>query len=361
MVTVSLCMIVRDEASVLERCLRSVGDVADEIIIVDTGSQDETKEIAARFTGKIYDFAWIDDFAAARNFAFSKGSMDFLMWLDADDLLLDTDREAFVRLKKTLSTEVDVVMAPYHTAFDGQGNPLFVYYRERLIRRAAGFQWEGAIHEAIAPAGRVIYTEAAVTHRKMVQKDPDRNLRIFRKMLAQGRRLTPREQFYYGRELYYHGLYAQAEDELLAFLDREGAFVENKIDACRQLSYCYQAENRPMEALDALFRSFRYDEPRAETCCEIGKRFMEAAAYPQAVYWYKQALSARRRDHSGAFVLPDCYGYLPAIQLCVCYERMGNRVLAEEFNERAGQYKPTDPSYLHNKEYFARQKNQAVR
>lgn len=353
MATISLCMIVRDEEAVLERCLRSVGALADEIVIVDTGSVDKTREIAATFTDKLYTFDWIDDFAAARNFAFSKGSMDFLMWLDADDILLDADREAFLHLKETLTGEVDLVMAPYHTAFDRQGNPLFIYYRERILRRAAGFRWQGAVHETIAPAGRVIYTQAAVTHRKEGEGDPDRNLRIFRKQLAEGKRLDPREQFYYARELYYHALYAEAEDQFLAFLDREDGWVENRIDACRHLALCYEAENRPVEALDALFHSFRYDAPRAENCCELGRLFLASGAFEQAVYWYKQALGARRQDRSGGFVLTDCYGYLPAIQLCVCYDRLGNRALAESYNELAGWYKPEDPAYLHNKRYFA--------
>ena len=87
MVTLSLCMIVRDEEDVLGRCLESVKDLADEIIIVDTGSSDRTKEIAAYYTDRIYDFEWCDDFSAARNFAFSKGTKDFLMWLDADDVI----------------------------------------------------------------------------------------------------------------------------------------------------------------------------------------------------------------------------------------------------------------------------------
>ena len=73
MVTISLCMIVRNEEDVLERYLKSIADVVDEIIIVDTGSVDKTKEIAKKFTDHIYDFPWVDDFSAARNFAFSKG------------------------------------------------------------------------------------------------------------------------------------------------------------------------------------------------------------------------------------------------------------------------------------------------
>lgn len=70
MADISLCMIVRNEEAVLARCLDSIRDEVDEIIIVDTGSSDNTKEIAARYTDKIYDFKWIDDFAAAREFFF---------------------------------------------------------------------------------------------------------------------------------------------------------------------------------------------------------------------------------------------------------------------------------------------------
>ena len=83
MVKVSLCMIVRNEEKVLERCLKSVADIVDEIIIVDTGSIDRTKEIAADYTDKIYDFLWCDDFSAARNFAFSKGTGEYFLWMDA--------------------------------------------------------------------------------------------------------------------------------------------------------------------------------------------------------------------------------------------------------------------------------------
>ncbi|MDE6896493.1 MAG: glycosyltransferase family 2 protein, partial [Lachnospiraceae bacterium] len=87
MVTISLCMIVKNEEAVLGRCLDSVKDAVDEIIIVDTGSSDRTKEIAAEYTDKIYDFEWVNDFSAARNEAFSKAEMDYCMWLDADDIL----------------------------------------------------------------------------------------------------------------------------------------------------------------------------------------------------------------------------------------------------------------------------------
>ena len=77
MATISLCMIVKNEEAVLDRCLSSVSDLVDEIIVVDTGSTDRTREVAARFTRQIYSFPWRDDFAAARNESFSHASMDY--------------------------------------------------------------------------------------------------------------------------------------------------------------------------------------------------------------------------------------------------------------------------------------------
>ena len=151
MITISLCMIVKNEEDVLARCLECVHDIVDEIIIVDTGSEDSTKEIAKRYTKHIYDFPWIDDFSAARNFSFSKATMEYCMWLDADDILLEPDRIDLLKLKQSLTPAPDMVMMKYHTSFDENGEPTFSYYRERLIRNRAGYQWEGAIHEVIAP------------------------------------------------------------------------------------------------------------------------------------------------------------------------------------------------------------------
>lgn len=157
MITISLCMIVKDEEDVLARCLESAADAADEIIIVDTGSADATKEIARRYTDKVYDFAWTDDFSAARNFSFSKAEMEYCMWLDADDILLEADRAALLDLKRTLDPAADVVMLRYHAAFDADGKPTLSYYRERIVRNSPEFRWAGAVHEAITPSGVVVY------------------------------------------------------------------------------------------------------------------------------------------------------------------------------------------------------------
>ena len=355
MVSVSLCMIVKNEEDVLGRCLESAAGLVDEIIIVDTGSTDRTREVAARFTNQIFDFPWADDFAAARNESFSHASMDYCLWLDADDVLLEADRAAFLALKETLDPAVSVVMAPYHTGFDESGRVTFSCYRERLIKNRAGMRWEGAVHEAVAPAGRILYGAFAVTHRKTRPGDPDRNLRIYEAQLAAGKVLDPRQQLYYGRELYYHQRYEEALAVFQDFLKEGRGWLENNIDACCLCAYCQEQLGRDEAALSSLFRAFAYDRPRAEVCCELGRWFFRRERYAQAAYWYALALTCPRDDRRGGFVAPDCYGYLPCIQLCVCYSRLGDRERAEACNELAAAYKPDSPAVLHNREWFRSQ------
>lgn len=354
MVTISLCMIVKNEEAVIKRCLESVKEVVDEIIVVDTGSRDRTKEIAEEEGAQVYQFPWIDDFAAARNFSFSKAAMDYCLWLDADDVLLSEDRRRLMKLKETLESDIDMVMMKYNTAFDSKGKPVFSYYRERLVRNFGEDQWIGAIHEVIPPRGKVIYSTIAVTHKKIGEGDPDRNLRIFEKLLREGKDLDPRQRFYYARELFYHARYEEASEEFLNFLHSEQGWVENEIEACRQLAQCYQKLGREREVLSALLKSLEYDVPRAETCCDIGAYFMGREQYRQAIYWYQTAVRCERNDQSGGFVLPDCYDYIPYLQLCVCYDRIGDYETARIYNEKAGQCKPDSEAYLANKAYFVR-------
>ena len=87
--SLSVCIIVKDEEAVIARCLNCASKFADEIIVVDTGSTDGTVDEARKFTEDIYFFEWCDDFSAARNYAFEQASCDFVMWLDADDVVTD--------------------------------------------------------------------------------------------------------------------------------------------------------------------------------------------------------------------------------------------------------------------------------
>lgn len=360
MCTISLCMIVKNEEEVLERCLDSARDIVEEIVIVDTGSTDATKEIARRYTDKVLDFAWIDDFAAARNVSFDHAVMEYCLWLDADDVIETVDRLRFLELKHTLPSDTDIVMLPYHTAFDEAGRPTFTYYRERLIRNRPEHRWTGAVHEAIEPAGHIVYGDAAVSHRKLHPGDPDRNLRIFEKLRQKGHAFSPREQFYYARELYYHKRYEEAAKLYRVFLEEGRGWVENNIDACRQLSACHIALGQEREALEALLHSLSYDAPRAELCCDLGQYFFNHGQIPMAIFWYELALTRRTDPRSGAFVSPECSGYIPCIQLCVCYDRLGAWETAAAYNDRAEAFKPGDASCAYNRAYFQKRAAQST-
>ncbi len=352
MIDISLCMIVKNEELVLHRCLSSVQSLVDEIIIVDTGSNDKTKEIAKEFTNLIYDFEWIDDFAAARNFAFSKATKKYVMWLDADDIIKKIDQKAFLKLKKTLLPNIDIVMMKYNIAFDINNQPTLSYYRERILKRENNPKWVGAIHEIIPLTGKLKYSDIAISHKKLVRNDPRRNLRIFEKMIKNGITLDPRQQFYYARELYYNKRYSKAITCFKKFLAKQDGWIENNIEACKDLALCYNEIDKPNKALSALYQSFVYDLPRAEICCDIASHYFKQQMYDKAIYWYKVALKCELNSINGGFSLPDCYDYIPYIQLCVCYDRLKDIPTAIYFNELAGKCKSNDPAYLYNKAYF---------
>ncbi len=352
MPTISLCMIVKNEEMHIARCLDSVAKLVDEIVIVDTGSTDKTVEIVSNYTSNIYSHSWTDDFSDARNYSFSKASMDYCMWMDADDILEETQQDKFLQLKQSLSSDTDMVMMKYHTAFDEAGTPSFSYFRERWIRNCPDYRWLGAVHEVIPPSGKVIYSDIAISHKKLNAGNPDRNLKIYQKLLADQKTLEPRQQYYYGRELYYHKQYEEAISVLEQFLLAPEGWVENKIEACSICANCYFGLGQEQSGLATLLRSMSFDLPRAELCCEIGKYFLEQGNYHNAVYWYETALNRPKNEYSGGFVLSDCYDYIPLLQLCVCYDKMGNKQKAEEYNERAGACKPYSKAYLYNKQYF---------
>jgi len=348
-------MIVKNEEMVLERCLSSAGFFVDEIIIVDTGSKDKTKKIARKFTDKIYDFKWVDDFSKARNFAFSKATKDFILWLDADDII-EENKDKFLQLKKSLTKENDVVMLKYNIAFDADNNPTFSYYRERIVKNDRGFFWVDPVHEFMSIKGNIEYSNLSISHRKTSDAPSKRNLKIYEKLIKNETKLSPRQKFYYSRELMYNGFYKKAIKSFNDYLDNYNGWVENNIEACANLSFCFDKINDQQNALYSLFKSFVFDEPRAENLCKVGDFFFNRNNFKQAIYWYELATRCGINLKSGAFVLTDYYKYIPYLQLCVCYSKQNEMKKAEEYNNLALEIKPYSKEALHNKAFFEDEK-----
>ncbi|MCM3238364.1 glycosyltransferase family 2 protein [Heyndrickxia oleronia] len=144
---ISLCMIVKNEEKVLDRCLTSVVNSVDEIIIVDTGSIDQTKEIASRYTTKIYDFEWINDFSAARNFAASKATGEWILVLDADEYVDEENFTDFLQKLKDDNGEFDTYYAKIINFTGNFGENLVQNFHDRIYKNNGDISYYRQIHE----------------------------------------------------------------------------------------------------------------------------------------------------------------------------------------------------------------------
>lgn len=146
MAMLSLTMIVKNEEKHLRECLLSVMDLVDEIVLVDTGSIDNTKEIASEFGAKIYDFTWVNDFSAARNFALSKATGNWILYLDADERI---HKNSLSLLKKLISTNEKKAYNCRIINIDEFTNRPSVMAYVRLFANSPEIQFEGKVHEQI--------------------------------------------------------------------------------------------------------------------------------------------------------------------------------------------------------------------
>nr|WP_099093072.1 glycosyltransferase [Paenibacillus yonginensis] len=351
MIQISLCMIVRNEEDTIGRCLSSVYDLVEEINIVDTGSTDRTKEIVSRYTDRIYDFVWIQDFAAARNYAFSQATKPYILWLDADDVLQEADRKKFAELKQTLDPSIDSVTMKYDLAFDEYGNVISSLRRNRLVKRANGFKWIGPVHEYLEVGGHIYDSDISVTHSSL-HHDSDRNLNIYEAREQAGEDFSPRDLYYFANELLDHKKYEKAIAYYHRFLATGLGWVEDNIAACGKLADAYTHLGHKDKALESTLRTLQYGSPRPEACCRLGYYFLNEQDYRSAVFWYELATQIRLPAGHLGLAHAACSTWLPHLQLCVCYDRLGEHKLAYRHNEQALAYRPTDKRMLQNKSYF---------
>ncbi len=334
-------MIVKNEEKTLPRVLECAKKFSDEIVIVDTGSTDQTKKVAQKFTDKIFDFAWCDDFAKARNFSFSLASCDYQMWLDADDFITDENIEKINRLKNSPAS-VDVFMCKY--VF---GN--MTYFRERILRRENHFQWFGFVHEVIAPSGKIEYTDIEIEHRKTAASDPKRNLRLYQNALKKGEKFGPREQYYYSRELYYDNQFQKAISGFRKFLKMKNLYPPDERAAYILIAECQINLGELDEALSTLFQAMQIIVPTSEICCKIAYLFDKKQLPLNAIFWFKAALCCEKQ--TSGFVQEEYEKIIPCIELSrLLYP--SDLAEAKLFHEKAKALSPTNPYVKYNEQFF---------
>lgn len=188
----SLCMIVKNESRALADCIRSIRTVVDEIIVVDTGSTDGTKGVAQQFGARVFDVPWEDDFSAARNASILRATGEYILWLDADDLIDDSEIRKLHLLKKKLprnKRQAYHLLVQNESPVDGETR----FFQLRIFPRIGGAFFEGRVHEQIIyPLGRLgiemVQTDIVIRHvgygsKAIAAQKMARNLRIIQKEL----------------------------------------------------------------------------------------------------------------------------------------------------------------------------------
>ena len=350
MKTLSVTLICKNEESNLERLLPLL-DFADEVVVVDTGSMDNTVEVAKKYADKVYNFAWCNDFAKARNYAISKATCDYVMWLDADDIIPQKTKKCIMGWKKNdlgcKNTQENADF--YYMKYEMDTQIPFWFWRERIVRRTKNCRFKGFIHEAITPFGSVGYLDCKVLHRPS-ESHEQRNLAIYRNAIAEGKRFSLRDKFYYAKTLVECGLANEAIPILKKFIANSYAYNADRVEGCKLLSRLALSSCNVALARKYLARSLAILPPSSEVCCLLANCYFAEENYLFATQWYTLALACNNQT---GFVNEYYTKFLPNLQLSVCYWRLGNRSAAEQCHKQAKSIAPHDPTVIANDRWFS--------
>jgi glycosyltransferase involved in cell wall biosynthesis len=346
MSTLSLAMIVKNEGATIERALGCAKLFSDEMVVVDTGSTDDTVARAKATGAIVHRFAWIDDFAAARNFAFSRCTKDWIIWLDGDDVISPDNQQRILELKRSvLNDELQAIYLRYVY-------PPFQQWRERMARRdlfvEGRLRWREPIHEfidGIDGQKTRYFDNIAILHatppgRHALKKD--RNISILRKHFNNGA-TDDRSLYIYAVECLHSLLKDEGEQVLARFFDQV-KIPEYRYEICCKMYSFYMHFSEPQRALEALSTAIVEDPSRAEAFYKLGRRLHEtdrpAAAIPLLV------LAGMIRTPGYGTPEVDAYTYGPWESLARARFRLEQWEAASQSARKALEHNPPQPQWL---------------
>lgn len=287
MTTISLCMIVKDEEKVLSRCLESISPYVNEIIIVDTGSKDNTIEIAKTFNCRIFEYKWDDDFSSARNFSISQASGEYILILDADEYIsMNTE------IEWNLSESVYVINIQNIT----DGN-IVNHQAIRLFKNSGEFKYKGRIHEHLdvtVNSSTPTFNEFLIHHtgyqRKIIQekKKEKRNYELLLKEVKE----NPTGYNHFNLGTHYksvHKYNKALESYKKAYpISTNYTFVTKLL---LSMSECLVALNRNEEAIKILKDAIEVHPFYTDYYYELGNIYKSLECYKESEMYYNKALS----------------------------------------------------------------------
>lgn len=350
--TIALAMIVKNEIKNMPRLLESVKGCFDAIHITDTGSNDGTVDYlntkASEVAGcqvNVHHFQWVNSFSKARNYAFSHVTEDYVVWMDADDIMWN--KAGFISWRDAAMQFADFWFASYHYAVDKtkeELTPIISFVRERAFRNAINPQWSYDLHEGVLPqpGWRKNYaTTWSIKHMRDeedTKADRSRNITMIEEMAKVGG-LDGRMQFYYGKELYEAG---RASDSIPVFEKALEMQLESH-DRILALQYggyaalgCFDSLKPEFhdlkmryfnKCLDFAHKGIQVDPNRAEFYALCGDAYLRINNLPNAVPYFAAAKACLKNfdsPYEGAmFSFKSLYGEGPSVQLAKIYAHLG--------------------------------------
>ncbi len=294
MISITVCMIVKNEEEILGRCLESLKGLWEELVIVDTGSTDRTKQVAGQYTNCIYDFAWTGSFSDARNFAFSKCTKDYIYSADADEVLDEENRKRFLILKQAMDTGVEIVQMRYGNQLEnGTIYNFDEEYRPKLFKRLREFCWIYPIHETVRLDPIVFESDVVITHMpKETASHTARDLAAFEQVIRTDGGLDRRLHDLYAKELFVSGGdedFLRAESYFAGRADDGKADPEGLLESC-----CVAARAARIRGDSETFYRMAMKGVAiggcSELCYELGEYYRAQGRTTDARRWYKTAL-----------------------------------------------------------------------
>lgn len=346
--SIALAMIVRNEAHHLPELLKSVEGCFDEIHITDTGSDDGTPELAESLGCVVHRFEWCDDFAEARNYAFSHPKTDYIMWMDGDDVL--SNREQFITFRDQMLNEADMWLANYWYATDVNGQPTCIFTRERIVRNDGRFHWKYFIHEGIVakpnlakPPITQFTPQWQIVHKRTeqdLQGDRSRNLFIIEDKIKRGVKLDARMRYYYGKELFENGKHVDAIAELKAAAADRTLEGHDRVMALQFMAQAYMMSNQPERTIDVAHTALQLAPTRAEFHVMIADAYASRQKLHEAIPFYEAArMCVMPQSHgmSAIFSNPLVYGPYPTEKLIQVFMTLGQFDRAKAYLEQGKQ------------------------
>jgi len=355
-VRLSLAMIVKDEERLLGRVLADASKVCEEMVVVDTGSSDRTREIAEQHGATVHDVAWRDDFAAARNASFAWCNEEWIMWLDADDVLPPSTLGAIETLKTWLDGRSDIyaVLSPYHYQFGEDGAPLIWESRERIMRRSAGFKWEGRIQERIRLDGHqsAFVPDFVVEHRPEAARRSRQRERNMGMLLTEidGGHPSPAVRFRYANELYDQDRHEDARRAYRQYLDVDRNPGPDRYWAQVCLAEVSRAVGDGATTREVALKAIGEDPSRAEAYVVLGLHYYDSEQWSKAAPLFIAATTTKQPTIG--ITRNPYYRYVPWDYLSVCLDRLERRQEALDAARRALPNNPDPERVRKNMHWF---------